>query len=202
MTDKVKLTTGLVTAMMLLGVSDAAIIEGLPGAKVTADSRDAKPPVIETQDKPDVGLPPGAVAKNNGPSVSRVLKKLSVEESTARGQGILSSVVPEEELKSSVLLQNGDRIGMVAWVESAQVKKHYLVLKEALHNAFTPDVTDLVDETQRREGRPTRNLLTFYDPGISSERIVFVRVRERLFEFHVSEGQSEVIFDIIEELTK
>ena len=51
-------------------------------------------------------------------------------------------------------------------------------------------------------GRPTRNLLTFLDPGLSSERIVFVRVRERLYELHVAPGKDDVLFELVEALTQ
>ncbi len=201
MTDKAKLTTGLLTTMLLLAVADIIVIEGLPGSKVIADTTDTKPPVIEAKKKRPT-LPEGAVAKHDGPNVMNVITERGVETTDAREPIILSRIVEGEKLQSKVLLQDGDRAGMIAWVDSSKVKKHYLVLKESLHSAFTPEVEDLLDETQRREGRPTRNLLTFYDPGLLSERVVFVRVRERLYEFHVSEGKSRVIFDIIEDLTK
>jgi len=82
------------------------------------------------------------------------------------------------------------------------IEQDYLALKEALHTAFTVNVQNLLDETQRRENRPIRNLLTFIDTGLFPERMVFVRVRERLYEFHVKEGSSEEIFNLIEELTQ
>jgi len=77
-----------------------------------------------------------------------------------------------------------------------------LALKEALHTTFSPEMRDLVDEVQTREGRPPRNLLTFLDPAINSERVVFIRVRERLYEFHIAPGRDDSIYDLIESLTQ
>jgi len=98
-------------------------------------------------------------------------------------------------------VKDGDRIGLIAWADSPQVKIYLLALKEALHSTFSPEMRDLVDEAQEREGKALRNLLTFLDPAINEERVVFIRIRERLYEFHVAEGKDAVVFDLIETLT-
>ena len=194
MNEKMKVTSGLLTLMILLGVADAALLEGLPKKAEVAQEIPAK-----TQIEPT-----GGVRKATGPDVLESLISNSFTFSDTREKFILSPVVGKssDTLTAKALLIDGDRAGAIGWISSPHVKKHYLVLKEALHSAFTPEVQDLLDETQRRENHPTRNLLTFLDAGILPERVVFVRVRERLYEFHIAEGSSDKIFNLIEDLTK
>ena len=221
MEEKLKVTSGLLTLLLLLGVADAALLEGLPSEEeptgVTTiihpkkDTPKSDPPKTTQPEKtmeperkvPTTPTPPGGVRKAQGPDVLEALVRGGFTFQDTKEKMILRDIIPEDTtLETHVLLLDGDRAGAIAWVSSPQVKKFYLVLKEALHSAFTAEVQDLLDETQRREGRPTRNLLTFFDPGLSSERVVFIRVRERLYEFRVAEGASEAIFDLIEDLTK
>ena len=164
---------------------------------------------LEQQPTPNTQQPvpsnnTGGVARNQGPDVKDVLQNRDFTLADVREKVILEDIIPQKEatLQSYVLLKKGDRIGMIAWTDSPRVKQYYLALKEALHSAFTAKVQNLLDETQRREGHPIRNLLTFIDTGLFPERIVFVRVRERLYEFHVKEGSSEEIFNLIEELSQ
>ena len=201
MEEKFKVSAGLVTLMILLGVADAALLEGLPQAEVTEVTE-----VTEVAEVTEV-LPPtpsGSVRKAQGPDIMETLVSNSFTFSETREKFILAPVVEKstDTLSAKALLIDGDRAGAIGWISSPHVKKHYIVLKEALHSAFTPDVQNLLDETQRRENHPTRNLLTFLDTGILPERVVFVRVRERLYEFHIAEGSSDVIFNLIEDLTK
>ncbi len=62
-------------------------------------------------------------------------------------------------------------------------------------------MTDLKDETLRSDTGLVRNYLTFLDPSLSTERLIFVRVRERLYEFHVVTGKEEVMNILIQSLT-
>jgi hypothetical protein len=101
-----------------------------------------------------------------------------------------------------VLLMDGDRAGLLAWIETPSVKQVFLVLKESLHILFTPEVRDLLDEVQTTPGKAPRNFLTFRDPGISEERLVFVRVRERLFEFHIAPLKEDAIYKLVEALSE
>lgn len=206
MNKKWSITIGVFLVAIALGTADAVVLEGAPTYKAKlADANTNDPePIIDTSDPEPTKTPPpeGGVRKNDGPNVlkSLGLRNFTVQETSEKV--ILNSVVTGDTVESRALLLNGDRAGSIAWVSSPNVKNHYIVLKEALHTAFTPEVQDLLDETQRRENRPTRNLLTFYDPGLLPERVVFVRVRERLYEFHIAEGSSEEIFNLIEDLTK
>ena len=204
MTDKTTVTTGLITLMVLLGVADGVLVEGLPTTTEPATVVDTNQRINEpTNSLPSDAAPVGAVRKNQGPDVLQTLISNTFTFGDSRDTFILAQVVDTktDTLNTKALLIDGDRAGAIGWIDSPNVKRHYLVLKEALHSAFTPDIRDLLDETQRRENHPTRNLLTFIDPGILPERVVFVRVRERLYEFHIAEGSSDVIFNLIEDLT-
>lgn len=110
-------------------------------------------------------------------------------------------LVGEGQVDSMILLKNGDRAGLVAWTASSDAPKLYSALKEALHETFSPDVHDLVDEIHDNPGEVKRMILTFQDPALSEERLVFIQVRNELFEFHVPIGKEEVMFEAIEALT-
>lgn len=196
-------TLCLFLALFALAGADILFVEGLPFAP-PPDT-----PEIETPPPPERRVPvppaPTGTTKAHDPDVLSVLQANDFTTSEESVPSILTRVIPEENAENIhvfVLLKKNDRAGMLAWVESPAVKTYYLILKEALHASFSPEVRDLVDETQKREGHPVRNLLTFKDPGISEERIAFVRVRQRLYEFHITEDAEDMIFALIEELTK
>jgi hypothetical protein len=139
-----------------------------------------------------------------GPEVEKIIVDLGFEMLPSDELSILRTVIPAAEatVEQHVLLTNGDRAGLVAWTESPKVKQYFLALKEALHASFSPHVQDLVDEMQRIPGKPPRNFLTFFDEGLSPERIVFLRVRERLYEIHVREGSDDIMFALVDALTQ
>lgn len=209
--EKTLLTAGLLLSMLFLGVADAALLEGGPIA--TPPDTDIDTPVTDIANPTDTAPddtapkpPEGGVSKNDGPDILTTLigHGFTFGDTPESERIVLSRIVPAGEAvtEQRVLMHKGDRAGSIAWVSSPNVKRYYLSLKDLLHVSFTPKVRDLVDETQRRENRPTRNLLTFMDEGLLPERVVFVRVRERLFELHIAEGKSESIFDLIEDLTQ
>ena len=206
-TEKIRISLGILGIALLLGAADVFVLEGSPSYQIAANQNNKEPIISRGSSSSstanDNSVPTGGVRKNDGPNIEKTLGLQGFSITDTSGKIILKNIVTNgDAVESKALLVDGDRAGMIAWVSSPDVKKHYLVLKEALHNAFTPEVQDLLDETQRRENHPTRNLLTFYDPGLLPERVVFVRVRERLYEFHVADGASDRIFDLIEDLTK
>jgi len=156
----------------------------------------------EQSEGTQVGPPPIGVRPAKGPNVLETLVLQEFMFQDTRETSLLEIIISEADVKSRVLMKDADRSGLIAWVESPRVKVYFLALKEALHNSFSPAVTDLVDEMQRREDRPTVNLLTFKDPAISEERIAFVRVRDRLYEFHIAQGNDDAIFALIDALTE
>jgi hypothetical protein len=199
------LTLGVVAVLIGLGAADVVLMEGLPAALPEAPGTISQvvEPLPSTNGQQPIA--PGGVAKATGPRVPEVLATLGFQErSTKKSDVLLNQIIPSEvtSIDSRILLLKGDRAGLVAWIDSPDVKAYFIALKEALHNTFSPQLQDLVDETQKRDGLPTRNILTFLDPALSNERLVFVRVQQRLYEFHVTEGQDEAIFELLEKLTE
>jgi|GEM_PF-1566356 len=137
-----------------------------------------------------------------GADVLAILKKNNYETQTSREENILSSIVPENiPVVAHVLLLNGDRVGFIAFADSPDVKSYFNALKSALQKAFSKDLKELRDEKERREGKPTRDILTFRDPAIHSERLVFIKVRTRIYEVHVTDGNEVSMNALLEELT-
>lgn len=224
---KVWLAVGFTVLLVALGVIDAYVtVEPSTYASLLGTEEQPEEPVEEKKKgknkkkkgkdkqeenteptiKPETPPPtntPGGVRKQEGPKIETILGQTGWEFKAIKEPLFLSKIIPPEEsqVTGTVLLKNGDRIGAIAWVESPKIKLYFIALKEALHSSFTPEIKDLVDETQHREGKPPRNLLTFLDTGINEERIVFVRVRSRLFEIHIADGNKKALFDLIDKLT-
>lgn len=176
----------------------------LPAENVPPD--DSPPEPVDVTPPPvtePVTPPAGAVVKKSGldPLSIAAQRGFTVEETDQKS--LLSAVVRDPSLVTTrVLLLNGDRAGLLSWIETPDVKEVFLVLKESLSTLFSPEVRDLLDELQSPPGSPPRNFLTFLDPSLSEERFVFVRVRERLFELHIAPGKDDVMYPLMEELTK
>ncbi len=187
------LSTGFAADIIALFTADVVFTQAhLPDKQdesgTTADSQ----PVI-------TGV---TTATSASPDVLNILvsNKFNFSE-TGKEESLLSMIIQDgTPAKSLVLTLEGDRAGFISWVESPRVKLYFMSLKEALHSSFTPHVKDLVDEIQRSPGKPEMHFLTFNDTGISPERLVFIRIRDRLYEFHIAGGKDTVIFDLIEKL--
>lgn len=185
--------TGFLAVLAGLGVTDAfmtASINTYPTYNQIAD------------DGTNVS-PPGGVAPVVDPDVFDVLTELQMVTEQPREQGLLERIVPTgTPVTARVLLKDNDRIGYFAFVESAGVKDYFRALKDALHASFSKDVTDLLDTTDTRQGKPTRNILTFLDPSISEERVLFLRVRQRLYELHTVKGKEADAQVLVEALSQ
>ncbi len=209
---KLLVASGLISLLVGIGVLDAFLTEGgLPSApveEIPAGIGETATPAPVAEEPAEAPAPVGVrkgVKKQSDPDVLAVLSASALESlSDGAEESLLEKIIPRGEavVETRILLQEGDRSGFISWAATPQVKRYFLALKEALHASFSPDLRDLIDEKQLREGKPLRDFLTFLDPGISEERIVFVRVRERLYEFHIPEGKDTVMFALIEELTK
>lgn len=212
--SKLLASAGILALMVLLGTTDALLIEGgLPKEGLSDEpvvSEHPQPSQSSSNESAMIGSHESTpsswtgVRKATGPDVLVALSALGFEVALSDELTILRTVIPTQEANVSVrvLLLDGDRAGLIAWTESSQVKNYFLALKEALHASFSPRVKDLLDETQRLPGKPPRNFLTFFDEGLSSERIVFLRVRERLYEIRIAEGNDAEMFGLVEELTQ
>jgi hypothetical protein len=145
----------------------------------------------------------GGVQKKDAPVVTNVLQSLGITIKPTEDKGLLARVVPETtNVDRKILLLKGDRMAFFAVVESPDVRTYFTSLKEALQNSFSPQMRDLVDVTEAPEGHPIRNILSFVDPTLSEEKLIFVRSRDRLYEIHVAAGKDNEAQQLVEKLTE
>jgi hypothetical protein len=143
------------------------------------------------------------ILPQSGPDVFDVLNDFSITTQSTQEESLIAKVVKDAApIETRVLLKDNDRIAFLAWVQTPQVKQIFANLKEGLHTSFSDQLTDLVDETQERPSKPIRNVVSFLDPAIHDERLLFIRVRQRLFEFHIAPGKEEVVQQVMEGLTE
>ncbi len=142
------------------------------------------------------------VAKMGGVPVEDILKKNGIAASDVQEQSLIARVAASKTAVHTVaLLKNNDRIALMVWIETPDVKDYFQAIKDALHASFSPAVTDLKDVTDTLPSGATRNSLSFKDPAIGAERMIFVRIRQQLFEFHVTDGKDKDVQGVIEALS-
>ena len=187
---------GLVTVLAALFTADALLTDA-------ALPESPKPPQTRPPAQTATPGPPRAPGQSSrGPDILETIVSQQFTFEDAQESSLIGMIINDgTPVHARVLVKGGDRSGLIAWTVSPKVKLYFISLKEALHVSFTPQVEELIDETQRRQGRPTRNLLTFFDSGISEERLVFIRVRNRLFEFHIAKDKEDEMFELIEKLS-
>jgi hypothetical protein len=195
MSNRTKL---IVTGVLLLVLAGMASADYL----MTGSSLPARLALMgeETADTGDAGEDVTPVAKSSGPAVQSVLADAGMEITVSEEPTFLSQII-EDGLTSVTVLKDGDRAGSVTWIESPDVKTSFIALKDGLLESFSAGLRDLNDATEQEPNRPVRNILSFTDPALSDEQLVFVRVRERLFEFHIAPGSEETMNSLIEALT-
>lgn len=217
--SKITVTVLLVVFLTGLGIADAVYsgkktaLVGENGPDTIAiqgtgeDEDDTEPTAEESDEDEDTQPTPAAtrgVAKNNGAMPAQVAAQqgLSLQETTGKENAILPGLIAGAvPVYSSAILADGDRAGSVTWTQTPQAKIYFVSLKESLLSAFSKDVKDLEDRTEQEPGKPVRNVLQFQDPALGEEKIVFVRVRERILEFHLTPGKEEVMQRLIDGLS-
>lgn len=188
-----------VTAILLLGIA------GLAGVDAYMNQRELTayvPYLADDQASSKPAEMPKGVAKATGPDTGAVAAEMGFAIQEGNEASLIGQVVAgSSPVRSLILLKDGDRAGAVIWIDSPNVKTYFLALKESLLSSFSSNVRDLRDVTQNEEGKPVRNILTFIDPSLSDERLAFVRVRERLYEFHINASQEAAMTMFIDTLT-
>ena len=145
----------------------------------------------------------GGVGKKLEPDVVAIAQATGFSVTDSGEEFLLQKIVPPGTVISShVLLRNNDRAGAIGWVESGEVKTTFRILKEKLRSSFSTQLKDLIDETQTEAGKPPRDILSFHDPAILGDRVVFARVRQRLYEFHVTAGKEADMNALVDALTE
>ncbi len=189
MTTRAKIIT---TVLLLAGLSAAGAADYyLAGREYAADL---------LADSQDTAAMSGGVLKAEGPDVVTTLQGMNYTIHESEDLTFLAQVSRDAPVRTLVVLQNGDRIGSISWIDG-DAKQAFIDLKQALLSAFSARVENLSDRTLQEAGMPVRNILSFRDPALSEETLTFVRVRERLYEFHSAAGSEEAMQAAIEALT-
>ncbi len=148
---------------------------------------------------------PAGVTKQVGPDVLAAAESLGFTIAETTEQNLLPHVIPpgaRSTFSAHVLLKDNDRAATIGWIDAPDVKSIFTALRKTLRLSFSDALEDLVDETQSQSGKPPRDVLSFRDPAIHPDRLLFVRIRERLYEFHVTAGQEREIDMLIDALTE
>ncbi len=141
--------------------------------------------------------------KQSNVNVDNVLASLQLVARPTDEASLLALTVNDPSLvKTMALLRNNDRALLFAWAEGDQVKTILSAIKQALQDQFSGKLSGLVDETRTQENGPPYDILSFTDPAISTERIIFLRVRNRLYEIHVAANGADVVDALLAALTK
>lgn len=140
--------------------------------------------------------------KRSSIDIPTTLASLQLQTSSTSEKSLLSLNAQGAKVETTVLLFNNDRAALFSWIESDDVKTIFSSLKQTLQEQFSPQLTGLTDTTQTPQNGPPVDILSFKDPAISPEVVLFIRVRNRLYEFHIAEKGSEVISRLIGELSK
>lgn len=141
--------------------------------------------------------------KASGINIDNVLTRLQLLSQPSSESSFLLLAAPDRsKVKTTILLRNNDRAFLFSWMESDDVKTVFASLKQALQEQFSGKVTDLIDETRTPETGPPVDYLSFTDPVLSAERIVFLRVRTRLYELHVAKNGEDIVNQLVAELSQ
>lgn len=140
--------------------------------------------------------------KKSSVDVRATLSALQFIQAPTKETSILKIIAQGMNTETIVLLLNNDRAALFSWIENDDVKNVFSALKQALQEQFSPKLTGLIDETQTPENGPPVDILSFTDPSISPEHVVFLRVRNRLYEFHIAAKGEDSIKALIAELSK
>lgn len=172
--------------------------------------------VVEEAEQPEVANSSASSVKSEAnTNTARVKKRTALPILTAIKQANLTSMNTDEPtfleqvlgddaqiVEKNIILKNDDRIAVIAWVDSPLAKSYFRLLKDALFNSFTDELTDLRDELQQPNGLPNRNYLTFKDPGITNEQVIFIRVRQRIVELRIGDGSEPDVASLLELLSQ
>lgn len=143
------------------------------------------------------------VAKRQGPDVEERARARGFAIEQGTDDFLLQRVMPASQtIVARTLLTDNDRAAAIAWIDTAQVKNIFTRLRALLRSGFSPGLRDLIDETQTQPGKPPRDVLSFVDPAVHENRVLIVRVRERLYELHVVSGHEREIDALIDTLTE
>ena len=153
--------------------------------------------------RPSVVKKGTSTKKKSGVNVDDVLSRLGLAKQPTNEASFLSLTMQNGGgSQATVLLWHDDRAFLFSWIEDDNAKTIFGDLKQALQEQFSGKLTDLRDETVTAPDGPPVNVLSFFDPALSAERIIFLRVRTRLYEIHVAKNGESVVERLVAELSK
>ena len=135
---------GILCVLLVLGSLDAFFTREnfFPVSEESAES--SVPNTEEQMEEDDTSYTQSNVADI---IQSQQFTTLDTQESS-----IMEQVVDETEVvRSHTLLKDNDRAGFVAWLDSTRTELYFRALKEALHESFSPQVQDLIDDVLSEE---------------------------------------------------
>lgn len=188
------LAIGATVSMTLLGlaIADYIIVETPPSlvveqpatntrtgtGTIAASSSSARSSAIVRKGR--------STKKQTLSSVADIIQTFGFDGVQTTEPSLLRTLGRVTDAHETVLLRDGDRAFFLSWVESDDVKTIFSLVQQALQEQFSPRLAGLINETRRPADGPPVDFLTFTDPAISQERIVFLRVRTRLYELHIA----------------
>lgn len=141
--------------------------------------------------------------KRQARGVDAAFGALGLQQQQTREISLLHVTSPTSvTVNTVVLLQENDRAMLFAWLDSNDAKTIFATLKESLQATFSTQVRDVTDQTLAPPDGAVTDVLSFIDPALSSEKIIFGRTRTRVYEIHVTRGKEELATKLIAELAK
>ena len=141
--------------------------------------------------------------KRSGVNVDEVIARLGLaKQETTESSFLTLATQNGATAQTAVLLWKDDRAFLLSWMENDNVKTVFGNLKQALQEQFSGKLTDLKDETTTATDGPPVNVLSFFDPALSAERLIFLRIRTRLYEIHVAKNGENLVDQFVMELSK
>ncbi|MEQ1849765.1 MAG: hypothetical protein ABL890_04205 [Candidatus Peribacteraceae bacterium] len=141
--------------------------------------------------------------KTSGVQIDSVFQSLQLIEKETNEQSLIEQAAGAgASVKKVVLLRNNDRAYFFAMIQGATVKKTFATLKQQLQELFSANLKELKDQTITSETGPPVDMLSFIDPAISKEPLLFLRVRDRLYELRVAGNGQELLDALVRELSK
>ncbi len=189
---KIFVTVVFIGALGTLGTLDALLLPSDVGA------------VMALQPHSNGNDASSGVDIHTGPDVTGILQSQHLtptSDGTGNGSLLSRIITDPATVQTYVLLKDNDRVALFSWTQSANVKEYFNAMRTALLKSFSPGVRDLHDDRVADPGKPVRDVLSFLDPQISDEKIILMRVQDRLYEFHVAPGKEMDVQGLMEALS-
>ncbi len=159
--------------------------------------------MMNSSSAPNVVKKGVSTKKAQNMNIDDILAQLQLIIEKTNETSFMMLIAPEKSsVQTVVLLRNNDRAFLLSWMEHDNVKAVFASLKQALQEQFSGKVTNLIDETRTPANKPPVDYLSFTDPALSSERIVFLRIRTRLYELHIAKNGEDLLEQLVAELSK